>query len=139
MQSLEGDYHLRIHLNALVTDTGDVKMSGPWDLDVPVPNLEKESCLYLESAKIPSTGMELLDISMAATELQFSVPGKSDVKMYEPIVIMGDDTQVECSFITYSENETGHTTCYRCYFNQPIDVAMLQAIQICGDEICFGF
>lgn len=134
---LSGDYHLRIHLNTLVTDAGDVKMNGPWDLDVPVPNLEKESCLYLERTEL-STGVELLDISMTATELQFSAPGNSDAKMYEPIAILSDETQVGCSFITYSEHEADHATCYRCYFDQPVDVTMLQTIQICGDEIRFG-
>ena len=133
---LSGNYHLRIHLNALSTDTGAVQ--GPWDLDVPVPNLDQETCLYLEKAKLSSVGMELLDISMTATELQFSAPGKSDVKTYEPIAILSDGTQVECSFITYSEDEADHTTCYRCYYDQAVDVTMLQSIQICGDQIRFG-
>lgn len=131
---LGGDYHLSIHLNTLVTDTGAV--NGPWDLEVPVPSLEKETCLYLERTEL-SAGMELLDVSMTATELQFSAPGNSDVKMYEPIAILSDGTQVDCSFITYSENESDYTTCYRCYFDQPVDVATLQSIQICGDEIQF--
>lgn len=131
---LSGDYHLSIHLNAFSTDTGAVQ--GPWDLDVPVPSLEKETCLYIECEEL-SAGVELLDISMTATELQFSAPGKPDVKTYEPIAILSDGTQVNCSFITYSENESDYTTCYRCYFDQPIDVSMLQSIQICGDEIRF--
>ena len=131
---LSGDYHLSIHLNALPANTGAVK--GPWNLEVPVPSLEKETCLYLESAEL-SSGVELLDISMTAIELQFSAPGKPDVKTYEPIVILSDGTQVDCSFITYSENESDHTACYRCYFDQPVDVSMLQSVQICGDEIHF--
>lgn len=131
---LSGNYHLSIHLNALSTDTGAVQ--GPWDLDVPVPSLEKETCLYLESAAL-SSGAELFDISLTATELQFSALGKPDVKSYEPIAILSDGTQVGCSFITYSEDESDHTTCYRCYFDQPVDVSMLQSIQICGDEIQF--
>lgn len=131
---LSGDYHLSIHLNAFSTDTGAVQ--GPWDLDVPVPSLEKETCLYIECEEL-SAGVELLDISMTATELQFSAPGKPDVKTYEPIAILSDGTQVNCSFITYSENESDYTTCYRCYFDQPIDVSMLQSIQICSDEIRF--
>ncbi len=131
---LSGDYHLSIHLNAFSTDTGIV--NGPWDLKVPVPSLEMETCLYIERAEL-SAGMELLDVSMTATELQFSAPGKPDVKTYEPIAMMSDGTQVECSFITCSENESDHTTCYRCYFDQPVDVTMLQSIQICGDELQF--
>ena len=131
---LSGDYHLSIHLNAFSTDTGAVQ--GPWDLDVPVPSLEKETCLYLERTEL-SAGMELLDVSMTATELQFSAPGNPDVKMYEPIAMMSDGTHVGCSFITYSENESDHTTCYRCYFDQPVDVSMLQSIHVCGDEIQF--
>ena len=132
---LSGDYHLSIHLNALSTDTGAVQ--GPWDLDVPVPSLEKETCLYLESAAL-SSGAELFDISLTATELQFSALGKPDVKSYEPIAILSDGTQVGCSFITYSEDEADHTTCYRCYYDQPVDVTMLQSIQICGNEIHFS-
>ena len=129
---LSGHYHLGIHLNALSTATGDVK--GPWDLEIPVPTLEKETCLYLEFAELPS-GVKLLDISMTATELQFSAPGNPDVKTYEPIAILSDGTQVDCSFITYSENKSDHTTYYRCYFDQPVDVTTLQSIQICGNEI----
>lgn len=132
---LSGNYHLSIHLNALATDTGAVK--GPWDLEVPVPSLEKETCLYIERAEL-STGVELLDMSATATELQFSAPGKPDVKAYEPIAILIDGTQVNCSFITYSEDESDYTTCYRCYFDQPVDVSMLQSIQVCGDEIQFA-
>lgn len=131
---LSGNYHLSIHLNALATDAGAVK--GPWDLEVPVPSLEKETCLYIERAEL-SAGMELLDVSMTATELQFSVPGNHDVKTYEPLAILSDGTQVGCSYITYSENETDHATCYRCYFDQPVDVSMLYSIQICGIEIQF--
>lgn len=85
-------YHLSIHLNAFSTDTGII--NGPWDLNVPVPSLEKEICLYFERAEL-SAGMELLDVSMTATELQFSAPGKPDVKTYEPIAMMSDGTQVE--------------------------------------------
>ena len=132
---LSGDYHLSIHLNAHAADTGAVK--GPWDLDIPVPSLEKETCLYLERAEL-SAGMELLDVSMTETELQFSAPGKPDVKTYEPVAILSDGTQAGCSFITYSDNESDHTTCYRCYFDQPVDVSMLQSIQICGNEIHFS-
>lgn len=131
---LSGDYYLGIHLNALASDTGAVK--GPWDLEVPVPKQEKETCLYLERAEL-SAGMELLDISMTATELQFSAPGNPDVKTYEPIALLRNGTQVGCSYITYSENELDHATCYRCYFDQPADVTLLQSIQICGDEIQF--
>lgn len=132
---LSGDYHLSIHLNAFSTDTGIV--NGPWDLKVPVPSLEMETCLYIERAEL-SAGMELLDVSMTATELQFSAPGKPDVKTYEPFAILSDGTQVNCSFITYAEDESDHTTRYRCYFDQPVDVATLQSIQICGDQIRFG-
>ena len=132
---LSGDYHLQIHLNAIATSSGVVK--GPWDLNVPVPKLEKESCLYLERAEL-SAGAELLDISLTATELQFSTPGKPNAKTYEPIAVLSDGTQVGCSFITYSENEVDHTTCYRCYLDQPVNVTMLQSIQICGDEIHFA-
>ena len=132
---LSGDYHLGIHLNALAAGTGVVK--GPWDLEVPVPCLEKETCLYIERAEL-STGVELLDMSATATELQFSAPGKPNVKTYEPIAILSDGTQVDCSYITYSEDEADHTTCYRCYYDQPVDVTMLQSIQICGNEIHFS-
>ena len=132
---LSGNYHLSIHLNVLSTSTGAVK--GPWDLEVPVPSLEKETCLYLERAAL-SSGAELFDISLTATELQFSALGKPDVKSYEPIAILSDGTQVNCSFITYAENESDHTTRYRCYFDQPVDVTMLQSIQICGDELHFS-
>ena len=131
---LSGNYHLSIHLNALSTATGAVK--GPWDLEIPLPSLEKETCLYIERATL-STGVELLDISLTATELQFSAPGKPDVKTYEPIAILSDGTRVGCSFITYSEDESDHPTCYRCYFDQPVDVTMLYSIQICGIEIQF--
>lgn len=42
------------------------------------------------------------------------------------------------SFITYSENEADHITRYCCYYDQAVDITMLQAIQICGDEIQFA-
>ena len=132
---LSGDYHLMIHLNTLVATAGDV--NGPWVLDVPVPKLEKETCLYLERTKLSSGNVELFDIRITATELQFSALGDPDAEKYSPLAIMSDGTHVTCSFITYSENKLEHTTSYCCYFDQLVDIASLQAIQICGDDVLF--